>query len=187
MSNPEAKAELITRRLRLRWMTEDDAALALAVWNDPDFVRHVGDRGIRTLAEARQAMRDGLLKLYADFGYGPYLIEALEGGPPMGLCGLFKREYLEAPDIGYGLLPGFRGKGYALEAASAVLAHARDDLRLPQLKAIVSVANERSVRLLESLGMRAEGTLQKPGEGDDVTVYGIEFSSSPKPPDPAGR
>jgi RimJ/RimL family protein N-acetyltransferase len=170
-----AKSELTTDRLRLRWMTEDDAHLMLNIWNDPDFIRHVVDRGIRTPTEAREAMRDGVLKLYADFGYGPYLIEPLDGGSQMGICGLFKRDNLDYPDIGYSLLPGFRGCGYALEAACAVLTHARDYLGLPQLKAIVSQANSRSIRLLEKLGLRVEGTLRMPGEDEDVTLYGIVF------------
>ena len=144
-----AKTELCTDRLHLRWLTEDDAGLLLGLWNDPDFIHHVGDRGIRTLAEARQAMRDGVLGLYAELGYGPYLVEALDGGPPMGICGLFKRDNLDHPDIGYGL---------------------------PQLKAIVSQANSSSVRLLEKLGMRAEGMIRMPGEDEDVSLYGIEFS-----------
>lgn len=171
-----AKTDLTTDRLRLRWLTEDDAALMLAMWNDPDFIRHVGDRRIRSLPEALQAMRDGLLKLYDDYGYGPYLLEPLEGGPPMGICGLFKRDNLEYPDIGYGLLPRYRGRGYALEAASAVLKHVRNDLGLPQIKAIVSQANRSSVRLLEKLGMQAEATLRMPGEDEDVVLYGIGWS-----------
>lgn len=175
MSRTTAKTELTSLRLRLRWLTEDDAATMLALWNDPDFIRHVGDRGIRTRAEARQAMRDGILKLYADSGYGPYLIESLDDGSPMGICGLFKRDNLDDPDIGYSLLPGFRGRGYALEAARAVLMHARDDLGLSQLKAIVSQDNYPSVRLLEKLDMRFEGKLRMPGDDEDVALYGIVF------------
>jgi len=180
MPHTTAKTELTTDRLRLRWLTEDDATLLLAIWNDPDFIRHVGDRGIRTPTEARQAMRDGILKLYADFGYGPYLVESLNDGSPMGICGLFKRENLDYPDIGYSLLPGFRGRGYAFEAACAVLTHARDYLGLQQLKAIVSQANSRSVRLLDKLGMRAEGTLRMPGEDEAVALYGIVFNRAPR-------
>lgn len=100
MLHKTAKAELSTPRLRLRWLTEGDAALMLAVWNDPDFIRHVADRGIRTSTEARQALREGVLKLYAEFGYGPYLMEPIEGGSPMGICGLFRRDNLDYPDIG---------------------------------------------------------------------------------------
>ena len=176
MSRTTAKNELTTRRLRLRWLTEDDAALLLNIWNDPDFIRHVGDRGIRTPAKARQAMRDGILKLYTELGYGPYLVESLDDGSSMGICGLFKRDNLDFPDIGYSLLPGFRGRGYALEAAHAVLAHARDHLHLSQLKAIVSRDNTPSVRLLEKLGMRFEGTLRMPGDDEDVALYGIAFN-----------
>jgi RimJ/RimL family protein N-acetyltransferase len=179
MSRTTSKAELTTPRLRLRWLTEDDAALMLAIWTDPDFIRHVGDRGIHTPTEARQALRDGILKLYADLGYGPYSIESLDGGPPMGICGLFKRDNLDYPDIGYSLLPGFRGRGYAHEAAGAVLMHARDFLGLSQLKAIVSRDNTPSVRLLEKLGMRFEGVLRMPGEDEDVALYGIVFECAP--------
>jgi len=173
MSHTAAKTELTTKRLHLRWLTEDDAALMLTIWNDPDFIRHVGDRGIRTETEARQAMHDGILKLYADLGYGPYLVESLDGGSPMGICGLFKRDHLDFPDIGYSLLPEFRGCGYALEAASAVMTHARDQLGLSQLKAIVSQDNAPSVRLLENLGMSFERVLRMPGEDEDVALYGI--------------
>lgn len=178
MPAKSARNELTTARLHLRWMTGDDAGLALAIWNDPDFIQHVGDRGIRSLEDTRKAMREGMLKLYAEFGYGPYLLEPLDGGQPMGLCGLFKRQNLEDPDIGYALLPEFRGQGYAYEAAQAVLVHARDDMGLPRLKAIVTPAHTASVRLLEKLGMRAEGFLRMPGEDEDVALYGIEFSGS---------
>lgn len=166
---------LVTERLRLRWMTEEDAGHMLAIWNDPGFVRFVGDRGIRSEAEARQAMLDGILKLYADHGYGPYLLEPRNGGTPMGICGLFKRENLDHPDLGYSLLPDFRGCGYALEAAHAVLAHARDDLGIPEILAIVSPANVRSTQLLEKVGMTLRRKLRMPDDDRDVALYGISL------------
>jgi ribosomal-protein-alanine N-acetyltransferase len=181
MPRATTNTELTTDRLRLRWLTEDDCELMLAIWNDPGFIRHVRDRGIRTLEQARQALQEGILKLYSDHGYGPYRIEPLDGGAPMGLCGLFKRDYLEVPDIGYTLLPEFRGHGYALEAARAVLAMARDELRLPQLKAIVSPDNPASVRLLEKLGMRVESGLRIDNDEDEVALYSIDFSGPRSP------
>ena len=63
---------LETERLTLRWLTLDDAALLLDVWNDPAFIRHVGDRGIRTLEAAQDAMRAGVLQLYETYDYGPF-------------------------------------------------------------------------------------------------------------------
>lgn len=178
LSRPTAGIDLTTQRLRLRWMNEDDADQMLAIWNDPDFIRHVGDRRIRTRTEARQAMRDGILRLYAELGYGPYLVESLEDATPMGICGLFKRDSLDDPDIGYCLLPRFRGCGYALEAARAVLDHARDQLGLSQLKAIVSPDNTPSVQLLEKLDMRFEKVLRMPGDDEDVAVYHIVFKGA---------
>ncbi|MEE4218378.1 MAG: GNAT family N-acetyltransferase [Xanthomonadales bacterium] len=164
-----------TRRLRLRWITEDDAGLLLAIWNDPDFIRHVGDRGIRTLEEARQAAREKILKHYDEHGYGPYRVSMVKTDEAMGICGLFKRENLEYPDIGYGFLPEFCGRGYAIEAAQAVLDHARGQMNLPQLLAIVTPENVRSTRLLEKLGLRAEGQVRMPGEDQDILLYRIRL------------
>jgi RimJ/RimL family protein N-acetyltransferase len=185
MTHAMARTELLTARLRLRWFTEDDAGLMLSIWNDPDFIRHVADRGIRSEADAAQALRDGILKLYADFGYGPYRVESREEGVPMGICGLFKRDNLDFPDIGYTLLPDFRSQGYALEAAHAVLAHARDVLACAKVYAIVSPGNAPSRRLLEQLGMEVVGALRMPGDEEDVMLHAIEFTT--KRPDGAGR
>ncbi len=165
-----------TERLCLRWLTEDDADLMLAIWNDPDFVRFVGDRGVRKLDEARAAMRDGILQLYRDFGYGPYRLTLRGSDEAMGICGLFKRDNLEYPDIGYGLLPAYCGSGYAFEAARAVAEHAREHMKLANLYAIVSPENNRSVQLLEKLGMVAGEPIRMPGDDEDVILYNFNFS-----------
>lgn len=170
-----AARSMQTERLFLRWITEDDADLMLAVWNDPDFIRHVGDRGIRTVEESRQVVRERILQHYAEHGYGPYRVACLDTDQAMGICGLFKRENLEYPDIGYGFLPEFRGHGYAVEAAQAVLDHARGPMKLPQLLAIVTPENIRSTRLLEKLGMQVEGKVRMPGEDEDILLYGIRL------------
>jgi len=107
--------QLATDRLFLRRVTLDDADLLLAVWTDPAFIKNVGDRGVRTIEEAKEAMKAGALKLYADYGYGPYAMVRKDDGARMGICGLFKRDNLDFPDIGFGVLPEFCGKGYAGE------------------------------------------------------------------------
>ena len=71
---------LHTERLELRWLSVDDAPMMLAVWNDPAFVRFVGDRGVRSLEEAEVAMRDGLLRLYDEHNYGPFVVIRREDG-----------------------------------------------------------------------------------------------------------
>ena len=57
---------LETSRLTLHEMKLVDAGLMLAIWNDPAFVRYVGDRGIRAVEEAEDAMRQGILRLYEE-------------------------------------------------------------------------------------------------------------------------
>ena len=178
MNHRAGLPQLETERLRLRWLTEDDADLMLAIWNDSDFVRFVGDRGVRTLDEAREAMRNGILQLYRDYGFGPYRLTLCNSDEAMGICGLFKRDNLEFPDIGYGLLPAYCGSGYAFEAARAVAEHAREYMNVSKLYAIVSPENTRSVRLLEKLGMVAGEPIRMPGDDEDVILYSVNFRGS---------
>ncbi len=168
---------LNTERLELRWLTPDDAPLMLAVWNDPAFVRYVGDRGIRTLEQSRAALEAGLLKLYSDFGYGPFRVRRREDGTDLGISGLFRREGLDEPDIGFAILPEFCGRGFAFEASAAVLDHARDALELSSVTAIVSPQNEASIGLLEKLGMHYERPIRMPDDDHDISLYRIEFVS----------
>jgi RimJ/RimL family protein N-acetyltransferase len=162
---------LETERLYLRRITLDDADLMLAIWNDPAFVRNVGDRGIRTDEQAREAIQSGPLQLFADRGYGPYAMVQKTDGVRIGLCGLFRRDFLEHPDIGFALLPGYRGKRFASEAAQAVVAHARDDLGLEQITAIVSPENTPSVALIETLGLSFSRMVTMPGEEKEICLY----------------
>lgn len=162
-----------TSRLRLRRLTTADAPLMLAVWNDPGFLHYVGDRGIRTLDEARDALREGALRLYAEYGYGPYAMELVQSGELIGICGLFRREGLHEPDIGFAVLPEFRGQGYVHEAARSVRDFALERLMLPRLVAVVSPANAVSVAIIRKLGLEFERMHRLPGDDEDVAVYGL--------------
>jgi [ribosomal protein S5]-alanine N-acetyltransferase len=168
--------QLRTERLELRWLNEEDAGLMLAIWNDPGFIRNVGDRGIRTPEAALEAMREGVLALYRSHGYGPYRIASRDGGPAMGICGLFKREQFEHPDIGYSLLPDYRGRGVALEAARAVVSQARERLGLDRLNAIVAPSNGASIRLLEKLGMQPQEFVRMPGDDADILLFSMSLA-----------
>ena len=98
-----------------------------------------------------------------------YLTALKPAGPPIGICGLVRRETLDAPDVGFAFLAAFRGRGYAYESAAAVIAYARETLGLRRLVGIVDPANDRSVRLLEKLGMTREGTVRV-SEGDKTNA-----------------
>ncbi|MDJ0750079.1 MAG: GNAT family N-acetyltransferase [Woeseiaceae bacterium] len=163
--------QLETRRLFLRRVTADDTGLMLSVWNDPAFIEYVGDRGIRTEAEAIEELEAGAFRLYRTWSYGPYKMVRKEDAAQIGICGLFKRENLDDPDIGFAVLPDYCGQGYAAEAASAVVAHARDDLHVRNLLAIVSPGNTASIGLIEKLGLTFSGMITMPGDDEAIRLY----------------
>lgn len=167
---------LETERLILRRMTLNDADLMLAIWNDSAFIRFVGDRGIRTLDEAKIAMSEGPLRLYERFGYGPFCLVQKSDGERIGICGLFRRDVLNNPDIGFALLPPYYRKGLASEAAQAVVAHSRDDLGIETLVAIVSPENGASIALLEKLGLSFERGITMPGENEEISLYSMRLA-----------
>lgn len=76
---------------------------------------------------------------------------------PIGMCGLFRRDGLAHPDLGYALLQAFEGHGYAMEAARACVDLALGRWAWPTLLAITSAENPRSARLLRALGFGDEG------------------------------
>ncbi|MCP3101605.1 GNAT family N-acetyltransferase [Myxococcus sp. K15C18031901] len=161
---------LETQRLRLRGMTLDDAPFVLQLVNEPSWLRFIGDRGVRTLEDAQRYVRDVPQASYARHGFGLLRVEALDG-TAMGMCGLLKREVLEDVDIGFAFFPAYWGQGYAFEAAQAVLAHARQELGLPRVAAIVDPTNASSIKLLERLGFRFARPFRMSGEAQEISLY----------------
>lgn len=166
---------LESARLRLRPFTLDDAEFVCEMLNDPDFIAHIGDRGVRQHTEAIEYLRKGPLAMYARHGVGLLAVESKEHGEVVGMCGLLRRDELDAHDVGYSILPRFRGQGFALEAASASLAFGRDELGLKRITAIVSSANAKSIRVVERLGMSFERTLTLSGDAEELLLYGVQF------------
>jgi RimJ/RimL family protein N-acetyltransferase len=168
-----------TERLRLRTATPEDTVFYHALVNDPAFIEHIGDRGIRTLDDALQALLAGPIKMQEERGHSLYVVELEacgfpDGHVPIGMCGLIKRDTLEEIDIGYAYLPGWRGQGYAYEAARAVLDYA-PTLGIRKLLAITSPANVASNGLLRKLGMRFVEFRHLVPDGAGSNVYSIEF------------
>ena len=156
---------LDTDRLILRRLTLNDAEFIYRLVNDPSWLRFIGDKNVHDLDGARRYLREGPLDMYERFGFGMYRVEERDTGAPAGMCGLIKRDTLPDADVGYAFLPEFRGKGYAFEAASAVLAYGHRVFGLQRILAIVSPDNAGSIRVLEKAGMKLERELDlRPGD-----------------------
>ena len=168
-----------TPRLRLRHLTPHDAAFILDLLNDQEFIRNIGDRGVRTLDDATRYIQRTVMNGYRKLGFGLYLLELKRDAVPIGVCGLLKREYLADVDVGFALSESFRGKGYAFEAAGAVMRHGQEMLGLRRIVAITSPANHASIKLLRRLGLRFERTLRAPDVDRETSLFtprGTDFA-----------
>jgi len=160
-----------TDRLVLRRLSIENAPFIFELVNGTPFLQFIGDKGVRTLDDARDYILKGPVDSYERFGFGLYLCEMKDTRAPIGMCGLIKRDYLEDVDIGFAFLPEFWGKGYCYEAASAVLAMGRSTHGLDRIVAITSVDNDRSIRVLEKLGMRFEQMITLPDSASEVRLF----------------
>src|SRR5258708_19956700 len=109
-----------TPRLRLRHVTDGDAGFVLELLNEPEFIRNIGDRQVRTLDAARRYIQLGPVASYSQHGFGLFLVELRDCGVPIGICGLLKRDYLADVDVGFALGESVRRKAYAFADARAV-------------------------------------------------------------------
>ena len=166
---------LETDRLILRELTPNDAEFIFELLNEPSFIQNIGDRNIRTLDDARAYIVNGPVASYAKNGFGLYLVVLRETGESIGMCGLIRRDGLEDVDIGYALLPRFWSRGYAVEAAQATKAFAKDAIGLNRIVAIVDPANAGSIRVLEKIGLRYEKMVRLSADDIDLKLFGADL------------
>ena len=152
-------------------MNAEDAAFILVLVNEPAWLRFIGDRGIRTLEAARDYILNGPVAMYRRLGFGLWLVEARGNSAPLGICGLIQRETLADIDLGFAFLSAHHRKGYAFEAATATMAHAKTAHGLSRLVAVVSPDNEGSCRLLERLGFSMERLIRLSEDAAAVRLY----------------
>jgi len=164
-----------TERLTLRKLTLDDDAFILDLLNQPSFIQFIGDRGVRTLEDARAYISKRLIDSYNRFGFGLYLTLLKDGDLPIGICGLVKRESLEDVDIGFAFLPQYWLKGYGFESASAVLAYARDTLGINRIVGIAAPDNDGSIHLLEKLGLQFKKMVKIPEDDIKLKLFALDL------------
>ena len=185
-----------TARLRIRELALDDAEVVIEILNDPDFIRFVADRGIRTVEAGKRYLQEGPLNSYRQHGFGLWAVElktadkslvpdkSLVFDKPLvpdkplviGMCGLLQRDFLAAPDIGFAFLPKYRGYGYAFEAAQATLNYGWQQLGMTRILAITDPQNEDSIRLLTRLGLEFSGMTTHPGSDVQLNLYWFDGS-----------
>ena len=151
-------------------MTLGDAEYILRHLNEPSFIENIRDSDVRTLDDARGYLTTGPLASYEKHGFGLMLVEDRRSGEPMGMCGLLQREYLEHPDVGFALDPPYWNRGYATEAADAVIRRGFSDLGCEEILGITSPGNGASIKVLRRVGMTLRGRLEE----RDLLVFGVK-------------
>ena len=162
---------LETARLRLDPLTQDDSDFIAELLNDPGFLRDIGDRGVRSPADALPYLRNGPWAMYEKHGFGLLRVALRDSGEKIGMCGLLQREWLDEPDIGFSFLQRHCASGYGRESAQAVLDDAAQRLGVTRVGAIVAPYNQASVSLLEKLGLTYRKPVTPPGEERDLAFY----------------
>lgn len=160
-----------TQRLVLRRFTTEDAAFLLRLLNEPSFLRYIGDRGVLSLEDARRYILKGPVDSYRRYHFGLFLTELKSDGTPVGMCGLVKRIALTDVDLGFAFLPEFWSRGYAVEAATAVMDYAGATIGLKRVVAITSLDNAGSMRLLGKLGFRFERRIRLVGDEEELNLF----------------
>lgn len=162
-----------TDRLVLRELdSASDAESIFELLNTPKFLKFIGDRGVRSVEQAREFIDDRYRASYREHGYGLYAVERRSGGSAVGICGFVKRDHLEQADIGFAFLPEFERRGYGFESAEAALRYGRDSLGFERVLAITSQDNVVSGKLLSKLGFAFNRIVATP-DGEELNLYAI--------------
>jgi len=162
---------LETENLTISELNTGDAEFIRELLNDPDWIRFIGDRGVRTNQEAARYILAKHIKSYLKYGFGLYRVKLKNNDRPIGICGLIKRDGLVDIDIGFAFLPKFRRQGYAFESASAILKYSKEVLQIDRIVAITSLDNVNSEKLLNKLGLRFEKKIQLPNDDKESKLY----------------
>jgi RimJ/RimL family protein N-acetyltransferase len=145
--------ELRTPRLLLRQWRETDFEPFAALNADPEVMRHFPAPLTRAQSDAFASRARAHI---AVLGWGLWAVE-LDAAPFIGFVGLsearFEAHFTPAVEVGWRLAREHWGKGYATEAGRAALAFGFDELGLPEIVSFTTVANDRSRRVMERLGL----------------------------------
>lgn len=160
-----------TKRLTVRPLALEDAPLILEQVNEPCYIKHIGDKDVHCIDDAHRYLKDGPLASYKQHGFGLWRVALKKSDVAIGTAGILKRDYLDHADLGYAVLLKYRGMGYAFEATTAVMAHARKQLGLTKILASVDPENEPSIKLLLKLGFTFERMSQPLSDSPEYKLF----------------
>ncbi len=180
---------LYTDRLYLRTPIPRDANALYDLFTDSEVMHGLGKEPVSAPAEARAIVEEWIAAWRTD-ALGPFVIETAATNEVVGQAGLMifdtrgwtPSSWAEAgdhaqPELGWALIQAHWGRGYATEAAEAVIGFGFEALGLNKIHAAYFIKNPASARVIEKLGMTYEGHLRehdlKWGVYEDIKVHAI--------------
>lgn len=157
-----------TQRLIIRHGQISDASFILNLLNQPSFYRYIADKGIYTTQQAEEYLQKAFIDSHQQHGFGPYIVTN-KRGVAMGMVGLFQRDALAVPDIGFAFLEQYTRQGFAYEAAAKLLQQYQGKFR--QIAAIADAENSASHGLLNKLGFSVCGKAVLNSDGTALVVF----------------
>jgi RimJ/RimL family protein N-acetyltransferase len=171
-----------TERLVVRTFVEADRARLVALAGDPVVMRYIGRPGggwgSRTRDEA-EAMFDRLIERGRTNPYSMWAVSEHGDDTLIGWCGMQDLPGSTDIEIGWILAAPYWGRGYATEAAAAVVAYGFERLALPAIVAVAMPENVKSTNVMRRLGMRDCGIARFYGR--DVAYFRLtaaEFAAA---------
>ena len=162
-----------TQRLKIYEMTLADSPFILNLVNTPGWIKYIGKRELKDVSAAEEYLRNGFLKVQADYGFGYYVVKD-QYGNSIGIAGFLKKEELEYEDFGFAFMPDWHGRGYALEASQAILKYGCRKFRFSVLDAITLTTNIPSQNLLFKLGFKKIKEILN--DDHEEILFRLEFS-----------
>jgi RimJ/RimL family protein N-acetyltransferase len=168
-------SEIVTERLRLRPWRSSEADLLLEVRARPEVARWMAEPTPWTdRAQAEEVLARWATESDADPGLGAWALVPEEIGTPVGWVTLRRIPGGDGEvEIGWTLHPDAWGRGYAREAAQAVLAHGLA-LGLPRIWAVMWPGNAPSAAVCRAIGMDDLGVRPDPWYGGESHLFCIE-------------
>lgn len=162
---------LETERLVMRHWTPADARSLFAFASDPETMRFIGDgRAWSDIARAHEWITRRVAD-YATYGFSPYAVVERSSGRIVGSCGFTFLTALSEIDLGYVFERASWGRGYATEAARAVLHDGFERLGFAEVTANTVPAHHASRHVLEKIGFEFRGFRRYEGDTEDSAFY----------------
>ncbi len=174
---------LFTPHLELRALRQGDLADLYAYASDPEIDRYTPWVHYQSLAEA-QVDLNGFLAEYERDGLGAWGIEHQADKRLIGIINISPpHPRNRRTELGFTIARAYWGRGYASEAARAVINFAFDKMKLVRVEAVCLAENQASARALVKAGMQYEGLLHHyqiwREEPRDLQMFAVTAASSP--------